>query len=99
MKGLNKNQLEKAASSIKAITHPLRMKILNHILKNEPVQVSKIYKGLKLEQSVTSSHLKVLRDAGFVTTKRDGKMILYSINHDKMGEILDFIKDKITAKK
>lgn len=99
MKSLNTKELELATSTLKALTHPLRMKILSYIDKNEPVHVTKIYKSLKLEQSVTSSHLKILRDASFLNTERDGKRILYSVNNDKIGELLDSIKTKITSKK
>ena len=98
MKTIDKKQLQKAATTLRAITHPLRIKILDFIAKNEPVHVTKIYKQLRLEQSVTSSQLGILRKAGFLDTKREGKRIFYSINNERIEQVLDSIKDYFSSK-
>ena len=48
---------------------------------------------LRLEQSVASQHLAVLRKAGFVTTTRDGKFIYYSVNAGRMLELNRFVEE------
>lgn len=80
-------QLKKAALIFRAINHKLRQQIIKFIHQNGRITVTQIYVKLRLEQSVASQHLAILRKAGFVTTERDGKFIFYSVNHDRLNEI------------
>ena len=80
-------QLKKAALIFRAINHKLRQQIIKFINQNGRITVTQIYVKLRLEQSVASQHLAILRKAGFVTTERDGKFIFYSVNHDRLSEI------------
>lgn len=73
---------------MRALTHPLRIALLNFITDHEPVNVNKIYQALNVEQSVASQHLKILRDQNLVLTRRQGKFIFYSVNHAKLTRIL-----------
>jgi DNA-binding transcriptional ArsR family regulator len=52
--------------------------------------VTEIYVKLRLEQSVASQHLAILRKAGFVNTVRDGKFIYYSVSKERLVEVHDF---------
>ena len=80
-------QVSKASLVLRAINHPLRQKMLRYIHQREGANVTDIYIKLRLEQSVTSQHLAILRKAGFVNTNRDGKQIYYSINYDKLNQV------------
>jgi DNA-binding transcriptional ArsR family regulator len=80
-------QLKKAALIFRAINHKLRQQIIKFINQNGKITVTQIYVKLRLEQSVASQHLAILRKAGFVTTERDGKFIYYSVNHGRLSEI------------
>lgn len=82
--GTEDPQLEVAAGILRALTHPLRMKILAFIDQNDKINVNKIYNSLGLEQSITSQHLRILRTADLVVPQRDGKFIFYSINYPRM---------------
>ncbi len=57
------------------------------------ITVTELYVNLRLEQSVTSQHLAILRKAGFVNTTRDGKYIYYSVNSDRIKEVNKFSDD------
>ena len=81
---IDREKLADSSETLRALAHPLRMKILEFIDQNDEINVNKIYNTLKLEQSITSQHLRILRIAGLVNTSRDGKFILYSINYEKM---------------
>ena len=59
------------------------------------ITVTEIYVRLKLEQSVASQHLAILRKAGIVTTQRDGKFIFYIINHKRIDEISAFVNELV----
>ena len=79
--------LKKAALVFRAVNHKLRQQIIKFINQHGKITVTQIYVKLRLEQSVASQHLAILRKAGFVTTERDGKFIYYSVNHDRIAEI------------
>ena len=59
------------------------------------ITVTEIYVHLRLEQSVASQHLAILRRAGIVKTERDGKFIYYSIAPDRVGKIMKCVNDLI----
>jgi ArsR family transcriptional regulator, virulence genes transcriptional regulator len=82
----------KAALKIRALKHKLRQEILQLIHKHESMQVTAIYKKLKLEQSVASQHLAILRKSNFVVTKREGKFIYYSVNYNQINEFQEQLK-------
>jgi DNA-binding transcriptional ArsR family regulator len=86
-------QLKKAALVLRAVNHKLRQQILKLINQKDRITVTEIYVKLRLEQSVASQHLAILRKAGFVTTIRDGKFIYYSVNHDRLKDIHRFVQD------
>ncbi|MCG8328185.1 MAG: metalloregulator ArsR/SmtB family transcription factor [Chitinophagales bacterium] len=85
---ISNERLEASAEVLRAVAHPLRMKILEFIDKNDEINVNKIYNTLNLEQSITSQHLRILRLAGLVITQRDGKYIHYSIDYDKLANVV-----------
>jgi DNA-binding transcriptional ArsR family regulator len=82
---INTEKLHASSELLRAVAHPLRMKILEFIDRNEEINVNKIYNTLKLEQSITSQHLRILRQADLVKTHRDGKYIHYSVNYDTLS--------------
>lgn len=89
---LNQENLAEAAELLRALAHPLRLKIIGFIDKHESIHVNKIYNSLKLEQSITSQHLRILRLAGVVSTRREGKFIFYSLNYKRLGNAVDSIR-------
>ena len=88
---VNQEKLRLSAEILRALAHPLRMKILEFVDQNKTINVNKIYNTLKLEQSITSQHLRILRSADIVQTKREGKFIHYSINYAKIAHVLKAI--------
>lgn len=88
----NHQNLQTSSELLRAIAHPLRMTILEFIDQKKVINVNKIYNTLKLEQSITSQHLRILRNTGLVNTKREGKFIYYSINYPKIEQVNNAIK-------
>ena len=85
---INDEKLKLSAEILRALAHPLRMRILAFIDKHKTINVNKIYNTLNLEQSITSQHLRILRLAGIVITHREGKFIHYSIDYSKVANVL-----------
>lgn len=89
---------KKGLSRIKALAHPLRLAIITFIDKNGEINVNKIYRSLRLEQSITSQHLKILRAAELVKHRRDGKRIYYSIHYTNVKQLMNIVR-KFESKK
>lgn len=85
--------VKKAALILRALNHKLRQQILRLIDENGRMTVTELYLKLRLEQSVASQHLAILRKAGFVNTDRDGKFIYYSVNINRMEELNKFLAE------
>jgi ArsR family transcriptional regulator len=96
---INDDKLQVSSEILRALAHPLRMKILEFIDENETINVNKIYNTLKLEQSITSQHLRILRAAGLVDTFRDGKFIHYKVDYDKLANAVKAIGKFLNVQK
>lgn len=79
--------IRKGKSVVRAINHPLRHQMIALIHKNRRMMVTDIYKELKMEQSVASMHLGILRMAGFVNYEREGKYVFYFVNYKRIKEV------------
>ncbi|MBS1576176.1 MAG: helix-turn-helix transcriptional regulator [Bacteroidetes bacterium] len=87
------HNLKKAALVLRAVNHKLRQQILKLIDEHGRMTVTELYVKMRLEQSVASQHLAILRKAGFVKTDRDGKFIYYSVSMERMDEVNQFLAD------
>ncbi len=74
------NELNKARLVIRALSNKLRKQIIQVISDSNGITVTDIYTKLRLEQSVASQHLGILRRAKIVYAVREGKFIRYHIN-------------------
>ncbi len=83
--------VKKARMILRAINHKLRQQIIKLLEDKKTMTVTEIYVKLRLEQSVASQHLAILRRAGIVVTERDGKYIYYSLNKARIAEIMKFV--------
>ena len=86
-------EVKKAALVLRALNHKLRQQILKLIDESGKMTVTELYVKLRLEQSVASQHLAILRKAGFVKTERDGKFIYYSVNINRLHELNRFVNE------
>lgn len=86
-------ELRKAVLVLRAINHKLRQKIIDLLEEHEAMTVTEIYVKLRLEQSVASQHLAILRRAGVVQTDRSGKFIHYSLNKDRIEQISRLVEE------
>ena len=86
-------ELRKAVLVLRAVNHKLRQRIIDLLEENESMTVTDIYIKLRLEQSVASQHLAILRRAGVVITERQGKFIHYSLDKDRLAQISSLVED------
>jgi DNA-binding transcriptional ArsR family regulator len=89
---LDYSVLKKAVLTLRAINHPLRKEIMSLLEEKQKMKVTELYVKLRIEQSVASQHLAILRRADVLKTTRDGKFIYYSINTERVDEIANLVK-------
>ena len=92
-KELNTENLERAATMLKAIAHPLRLLIVGSLEDGNQLTVSEIHKKLGIEQSTASHHLGILKDRGVLASKRAGKNTWYYLKHENLKTILSCVSN------
>lgn len=89
---LNPERVNTAWAIAHALAHPLRLQILEYIDRMGKTNVNNIYRSLQIEQSITSQHLRILRDAEIVYNEKDGKFVHYAINYDRVEKASSAVK-------
>ncbi|MGB1241626.1 MAG: ArsR/SmtB family transcription factor [Chitinophagales bacterium] len=97
MASLDQHKLDSSTELLRAIAHPLRLSIIEFIDQNGVINVNKIYNTLNLEQSITSQHLRILRNADVVETRREGKYIYYTLNYSKISQVDGALSSYLTS--
>lgn len=72
-------EIQQAAEAMKAIAHPLRLKILC-VLGDQEVSVQDIVDQVGTSQSNISQHLAILREKGVLATRKDANRVYYRIS-------------------
>jgi DNA-binding transcriptional ArsR family regulator len=80
------------ADFFKALAHPARIRILEH-LRNGEKSAGEVLEALGLEQSNGSQHLAVLRNRGIVVARREGANVVYSVRDPMLYKILDLLRE------
>ena len=97
----NGDQLRTSMRILRALAHPLRLRIIRVIHENNgAANVGEIFVALEIEQSVASQHLRVLRQAALVKTRRDRKFIYYSLDYDRIAratKAISVLDDSVIA--
>jgi len=84
------NANSRASELFHALSDETRLDILD-ILKNGERCVCDLTSALDAAQSRLSFHLKVLKDAGIVNDRKDGRWVHYELNHDAFAEIEELV--------
>src|ERR1022692_2274081 len=89
---MNYVAVKDASMVLRSVNQKVRQQILKLIDENKRMKVTDIYVKLRLEQSVASQQLGILRHANIVSTERMGKMIYYSLNSARIEQVATFAK-------
>ncbi len=88
MKLLEKDEdINKATKALKAMAHPLRLKILC-ALKSDELPVLEIVEQVGSSQSNISQHIDILRTKGIIESRRDGNKILCKVKDEKILKLV-----------
>jgi DNA-binding transcriptional ArsR family regulator len=79
--------------ALRAISHPVRMELVAHIAARGPLCVCHLDDDLHYSQPTISKHLGVLRRAGLVESRREGRWVYYAVNEDVLDAAREFLND------
>ena len=85
-------RIEEAATLMSMLSQPVRLKILCRLVDTE-LNVNALCLETGLSQPAMSHHLKKLRDAGLVKTRRDAQTIYYSLNGHEVQSVLTILHE------
>ena len=81
-----------AARSLKAMSHPLRLKILC-TLGNREVCVQGIVENVGTSQSNISQHLAILRDKGILSSRKDANKVFYRVGDERTLRLIGMMQE------
>lgn len=86
------DDIERAALSMKAMAHPLRLKILC-TLGDQEVSVQEIVELVGTSQSNISQHLAILRDKGILSSRKDANRVYYKVGDARTLRLISMMRD------
>jgi DNA-binding transcriptional ArsR family regulator len=93
----NQKNFEKAVVLIKALNNPKRLMILC-FLCDEELTVSELAERINLSLSPTSQHLAILREKGFVETKKEEQKVYYSLSSNEVKKVIGLLQELFCKK-
>ena len=84
--------IERASRSLKAMSHPLRLKILC-TLGDKEISVQDIVEHVGTSQSNISQHLAILRDKGILFSRKDANRVFYKVGDSRTLRLIDMMRE------
>jgi len=84
--------IDRASHSLKAMSHPLRLKILCVLGDNE-ISVQDIVDAVGTTQSNISQHLAILRDKGILASRKEANRVYYRVNDARTLRLISMMQD------
>lgn len=89
---LGDQQIDEASRAMKAMSHPLRLRIVC-ILADQEVSVQDIVDQVGTSQSNISQHLAMMREKGVLRTRKDANRVYYRLADVRMLEVIARVRD------
>jgi len=86
------DDIERASRSLKAMSHPLRLKILC-TLGGQEVSVQQIVDYVGTSQSNISQHLAILRDKGILASRKDANRVYYRVSDARTLQLVGMMRE------
>ncbi len=83
--------IDRASRSLKAMSHPLRLKILC-TLGDQEISVQDIVESVGTSQSNISQHLAILRDKGILDSRKDANRVYYRVGDERTLRLIDMMR-------
>lgn len=86
------DDIERASRSLKAMSHPLRLKILC-VLGEHELSVQQIVGSVGTTQSNISQHLAILRDKGILASRKDANRVYYRVSDARTLKLIGMMQE------
>lgn len=86
------DDIDRASRSLKAMSHPLRLKILC-TLGDQEISVQDIVEHVGTSQSNISQHLAILRDKGILDSRKDANRVYYRVGDSRTLRLIDMMRE------
>lgn len=83
---------EKDSEVFKALGHPIRLKMVEGLMKGDECNVNKIVAGLQIPQSTASQHLKILKASGIIAFRKEGVRTCYRVVDERVMAMVELLK-------
>lgn len=87
------DKFENTTELLKAMAHPVRLKILKNLIDNGPIKVGSMQAMFQIPQPIVSAHLGKLRRAGILVTNRRGTEIYYKVESEFILRLANVLFD------
>lgn len=88
----NEEHIAQASRALKAMAHPLRLKILC-VLGDQEISVQDIVDCVGTSQSNISQHLAILRDKGMLRTRKEANRVFYRISDERTLTLIGMMRE------
>ena len=87
------SKLERAAAQLSALGHPIRLKILRHVVQagGQGSSAGEIQSHVDLPASTLSHHLRRLVDAGLMTSRSEGTFQYYAADYASLRALTSYV--------
>lgn len=90
--GLGKMNYDQNSELLKALGHPVRLRIVEGLMGGDECNVNKIVENLGIPQSTVSQHLKLLKTNGIISFRKEGVQVCYHIIDKRVKDIIKILK-------
>jgi len=87
---------EDLAQLARALSHPARVHIVRLLASQTECRGADVFAEVRLAQSTVSEHLRVLADAGIVSSRRVGTASVYCLCPERLATLGTFVQDLLT---
>jgi len=89
----NEDDIFNASHALKAMAHPLRLKILCILGSVGEVSVQEIVEQVGTSQSNISQHLAILRDKGILASRKDANRVYYRVGDARTLRLIGLMRE------
>mgnify|MGYP001328536575 CR=1 FL=1 len=86
------DDIREASDALKAMAHPLRLKILCLVGQNE-LMVQEIVEAVGTSQSNISQHLAVMRERGLLASRKEANKVFYRIEDPRILKMIGMMRE------
>lgn len=87
----HRKELEAKAEILKALANPVRLCLMEQIIKRDETTVSELVTCMGASQSLISQYLGKLRSLGFVESRKSGNLVYYSCKNKAVRDLVEYI--------